>query len=122
MLWPRGRVIREQNLHLYNKFSSLIKPDRLIIEHVIPKELNTISIDNDDNYDWKSKAWEHLEKDGIVIISCKIDQKYKIADALNYFAVNPIKLSYLSVFAKISSVVQNTENINIEIEVMESLQ
>ena len=45
MLWPRGRVIREQNLHLYNKFSSLIKPDRLIIEHVIPKELNTISID-----------------------------------------------------------------------------
>lgn len=118
LLWPKGREVRQPYLSIYNPFHKLPIPDRYLISDYFKNEINIVNILNDDN--WKEEALKALSESGQVRLILPIEEKYKIKDAFNFLMTNPVENDYLIVYPSIKSIKNDSENIEINLEIMES--
>lgn len=119
MLWPRGSINRRQGMDLYNPFSDLPDAEPLLVTENLTNQAETISVDS---ADWKVRAINALSRSGIVTLAGETKDSRQLAEAVNFFAVNPIPSEYLSVFARLEAVRRTGNIIEVDLELAEVAQ
>lgn len=115
LLWRRGREVSRVGLESYNPFNKLLPSERLLVSSYLIKETDVIDISDTD---WKELAIEKLASWGIVTLSVGLKDKSLLADALRFFAVNPIESAYLSIYARVAGFrnIENSVEVDLELE------
>ena len=118
LLWNRGSDARKAGLGSYNPFSSLPDVEPLLVTGYLTQHAEQLSLDKDD---WRELALNQLAKNGSVTLRCPLQEGNRLAEALRFFATNPVESDYLSVFARIYALRRVHDNFEAEIEVEEVL-
>lgn len=118
LLWRRGREVRRIGLEPYNPFAALAAAERLLVSAYLPRPQDPIAVDAPD---WCETALAQLSAAGIVTLSARSSQRQALADALQFFAVNPVESEYLSVYARVAAYRQIEDRVEVDLEVEEVL-
>jgi len=118
LLWRRGREVRRIGLEPYNPFADLAAAERLLVSAYLPRAQEPIPVDDPD---WRETALARLGTSGIVTLTAQSHQRPVLADALQFFAVNPVDSEYLSVYARVAAYRQIENRVEIDLEVEEVL-
>ncbi|WP_264177863.1 protein DpdJ, partial [Methylophaga pinxianii] len=115
LLWRRGREVSRVGLEPYNPFNKLIPSERLLVSSYLLKQTDVIYISDSD---WKELAIERLSSWGTVSLCVSLKDKSLLADALRFFAVNPIESAYLSIYARVAGFrnIENSVVVDLELE------
>ena len=116
LLWSKGREIRLEALETYNPFSNLPSPERFLAFHYIKDCSNLISLTSKS---WREDARMSLIKTGKAILSSNIKDGKIRASAFNFFAIEPIEVDYLVLYARLARVERVKDMIEIEFEIVE---
>jgi hypothetical protein len=118
LLWRRGREVRRIGLEPYNPFADLAAAERLLVSAYLPPALDPIAIDDQN---WREVALARLATSGIVTLTAESHRRPELADALQFFAVNPVEAEYLSVYARVAAFRQIQGRVEVDLEVEEVL-
>jgi len=118
LLWRRGREVRRIGLEPYNPFTELATTERLLVSAYLPRAQDPISVDD---ADWRETALDQLAATGIATLSARCARRQPLADALQFFAVNPVESEYLSVYARVAAYRQIEDRVEVDLEVEEVL-
>lgn len=118
LLWPRGAPVRQVALSLYSPFATMPATEALLVRSMLatPREIVDIT-----SPDWSAQSLERLATLGVVTLSCDYHATSALADALNFFATNPVQSDYLSAFARIQALRREGERIFADLDVAEAL-
>jgi hypothetical protein len=119
MLWPRGGLIRNQGLDLYSPFNEMPEPERLLLSTLLTNQAVKVSVAKKD---WQQPALEALSNAGIVTLVCPTSDRAQLADALNFFATNPVQSDYISVFARLDAMRRVDDIFEADFELAEASQ
>lgn len=118
LLWRRSREVRRIGLEPYNPFSDLAPAERLLVSAYLPPTQEPIPIDE---ANWRETALSRLGSSGIATLSARLTNGQGLADALHFFAVNPVESGYLSVYARVAAYRRIEDRVEIDLEVEEVL-
>jgi hypothetical protein len=118
LLWRRGREVRRIGLEPYNPFSELAAAERLLVLAYLPRAQDPIAVDDPN---WREAALARLASSGILTLSVHLTRRQALADALQFFAVNPVESEYLSVYARVAAYRQIEDRVEVDLEVEEVL-
>lgn len=118
LLWRRGREVRRVGLEPYNPFCELPAAERLLVSAYLPSTQEPISLDE---HNWRESALTRLASSGIATLSARATQRRELANALQFFAVNPVESNYLSVYASVAAYRQVEDLVEVDLEVEEVL-
>jgi hypothetical protein len=118
LLWRRGREVRRIGLEPYNPFCSLDSAERLLVSAHLPTARTSISVED---LNWREPALNRLSSFGLVTLRCALKEKQSLADALRFFAVNPVESQYLSVYARVTAFKNLEDHVEVDLEVAEVL-
>jgi hypothetical protein len=118
LLWRRGRETRRIGLETYNPFAELATAERLLVSAHLPRAQDPIAVDV---AGWRETALARLAASGIATLSAPSAQRQMLADALQFFAVNPVESGYLSVYARVAAYRQIEDRVEADLEVEEVL-
>lgn len=118
LLWRRGREVRRIGLEPYNPFSDLAPAERLLVSAYLPLTKESIPIQESD---WRETALARLASSGTATLSARLEHCHDLADALQFFAVNPVESEYLSVYARVAAYRRLEDSVEIDLEVEEVL-
>jgi superfamily II DNA or RNA helicase len=118
LLWRRGREVRRIGLEPYNPFAELAFAERLLVSAHLPRREDPIAVDV---ADWREEALSRLAASGIATISASSLERKALANALQFFAVNPVESEYLSVYARVAAYRQIEDRVEVDLEVEEVL-
>lgn len=116
LLWRRGREVRRIGLEPYNPFCSLDPAERLLVSAHLPYVRSSISVEDPN---WRECALGQLSSNGIVTLQCDLNRQHLLADALRFFAVNPVESEYLSVYARVAAYRNRANQVEADLEVEE---
>lgn len=119
LLWPRGRLIRQNHLQLRNEFQEFPPVERLIMEDLLSDERTVVPVCSSD---WWSKTEFGLSKGELITLLCPITSPEKMSEALNYLITNSIDSSYLRSYARLQGVGIVDGMIQAHIELVEAPQ
>ena len=118
LLWRRGREIRRIGLEPYNPFCQLAAAERLLVSACLPRAQDSIKVDDPN---WREAALARLSSSGLATLKADSVHRHILADALQFFAVNPVEFEYLSVYARVSAYRRVESDIEVDLEVEEVL-
>lgn len=118
LLWRRGREVRRIGLEPYNPFAELATAERLLVSACLPPTLAPIPVDAPG---WREAALARLAATGIATLAAQSASRRALADALQFFAVNPVESEYLSVYARVAAYRQIDDRVEVDLEVEEVL-
>ena len=118
LLWHRGREVRRIGLEPYNPFSELAATERLLVSAFLPHAQESIPVDNPN---WREATLTQLASSGIVTLSTPTTMRQALAEALLFFAVNPVESEYLSIYARVTAYRQVEDRVEVDLEVEEVL-
>lgn len=118
LLWRRGREVRRIGLEPYNPFFSLDSAERLLVSTHLPNFRSSIDVEEPN---WIECAFKELSSSGLVTLRCPLKGRHQLADALRFFAVNPVESDYLSVYAKAVAFRNLEDRVEVDLEVQEVL-
>ena len=72
--------------------------------------------------DWKKDALEELETKKQITLKFNVNDKDLIQEFLNFIIVNPVQDDYLSVYARLVSIVKVENDFELTTEIAEILQ
>ena len=72
--------------------------------------------------DWKKEALEELETKKQITLKFNVNDKDLIQEFLNFIIVNPVQDDYLSVYARLVSIVKIENEFELTTEIAEILQ
>ena len=113
MFWPRGRLARENGIQLFNEFTQLPDPERLLFTNLDRKVPEIVQSSSDI---WMEEVTRILLKDGSVIIECPLREQDTLSGVINRLAVEPIEVSYLKSFVRITELDRSEEVIRARLE------
>ncbi len=116
MFWPRGRLARESGIQLYSEFSQLPEPERLLfanIDRLVPGTVKSSS------ENWLEEVTGYLLKDGSAVVECPLQELETLSGIVNRLAVEPIEVSYLKSFVRITELEQSDKVIRAKFELPE---
>ena len=118
LLWRRGREVRRIGLEPYNPFADLAAAERLLVSAYLPPAPDPVAVDDPN---WREVALARLAASGITTLTAQSHQRSALADALQFFAVNPVESEYLSVYARVAAYRQVQDHVEVDLEVEEVL-
>ena len=118
LLWARGAPIRQAGLELRSRFTEMPKPEPLLLRGLVFETVPTIDL-LDDN--WTAQCLDTLASNGLVHLTCPINEPSRISEAMAFLAVNPVDTGYLSVFARATAVKRANDLLLLEVEVAEAV-
>jgi hypothetical protein len=118
LLWRRGREVRRIGLEPYNPYTGLAVAERLLVSPYLPTALHPVAVDDPN---WREVALARLASSGITTLTAHSHQRPALADALRFFAVNPVESEYLSVFARVAAYRHVQDHVEVDLEVEEVL-
>ena len=118
LLWNRGSDVRKAGLGSYNPFDSLPDAEPLLVTSYLGQHAEQLSLDEDD---WQELALNQLAKSGSVTLVCPLHEGKRLAEALRFFATNPVESDYLSVYARIYALRRVHDYFEADIEIEEVL-
>lgn len=116
LLWRRGREVRRIGLEPYNPFAELPATERLLVLAVLPRARESIAVDEPK---WREVALDQLGSLGIVTLAIDSARRHLLAEALQFFAVNPVESEYLSVYARVAAYRRIGDQVEVDLEVEE---
>ncbi|MDC0189758.1 protein DpdJ [Rhodospirillales bacterium] len=116
VFWPRGRLVRESSLKLYNEFVELPDPERLLFANLSRVNPKTVQCSSQD---WLEETKLVLQEEGTVIVESSVKEQKDLSKAINQLAVEPIEVSYLKSFARIIELDRSEEVIRARFELPE---
>ena len=93
--------MRRSGLSHYNPFAPSPDPERLLVTEFLAEGAQRVSLEE---VDWRPAALSRLAEAGAATLVCPTARAGRLAEALNFFATNPVQSDYLSVFARINAV------------------
>ena len=118
LLWRRGREVRRIGLEPYNPYCELATAERLLVSAYLPRAGDSITVDDPN---WREVALARLASSGIATLRADSAHRRTLADALQFFAVNPVESEYLSVYARVAAYRRIEGHIEVDLEVEEVL-
>ena len=118
LLWRRGREVRRIGLEPYNPFGELAAAERLLVSQFLTRTQESILVDNPG---WREVALAQLASSGVVTLRASFTVRQALAEAINFFAVNPVESDYLSVYARMAAFRQSEDFVEIDLEIEELL-
>lgn len=118
LLWRRGREVRRIGLEPYNPFYSIDPTERLLVSAHLISDRAPISVEDPN---WRESSLERLSSSGIATLRCSLREKQLLADALRFFAVNPVESNYLSVYARVAAFRNLEAHVEVDLEIEEVL-
>jgi hypothetical protein len=114
LLWPRSARVRRGALDLYNPYTRLPDPERLLLAEYLHEGTARVMLSEER---WQELALGRLAEFGRVTLICPTERAGHLADALNFLATNPVISDYLSVFARLGTLrrVQDTYEADVEL-------
>lgn len=119
LLWPRGRVVRQANINLYNPFSEFAHSERLLVNDRLLRSSATIDVTQGA---WQEEYLKKLQGCGGVKLCCGHSEKTVLKDVINFIMTNPVEDDYLLLYPRLRSVRQKERQIEIEVELAEAIQ
>ncbi|MBV9510099.1 MAG: hypothetical protein JO303_07450, partial [Caulobacteraceae bacterium] len=119
LLWPRGATARRTALGLYNPFVELPEAERLLVAGHLAQPGLHVALDVEG---WRQAALQALAAGGTVTLVCPVAPAGLLADALTFFATNPVQSDYLVVYARIESLRRVDERYEANLEIAEAGQ
>jgi hypothetical protein len=116
LLWPRGARVRRGALDLYNSYSRLPDPERLLLAEYLQEGTARIQLSEQR---WQELVLERLSESGTVTLVCPTGRADLIAAAFNFLATNPVVSEYLSVFARLGTLRRAGDTYEADVEVAE---
>jgi len=120
LLWSRGYIVRNQHLEKYNPYQNFLKPERMLFSTLLLKQKDFFLVIREN--DWKKNALEELEKKKQITLKFNANDKDLIQEFLNFITVNPVQDDYLSVYARLVSIVKVENDFELTSEIAEILQ
>lgn len=118
LLWRRGREVRRIGLEPYNPFSDLAPAERLLVSAYLTPTHAPIPIEEPG---WRETALARLASSGVATLRARLACCQELADAIQFFVVNPVESGYLSVYARVVAYRLIEERAEIDLEVAEIL-
>lgn len=118
LLWRRGREIRRIGLEPSNSFCPLPAAERLLVSEYLSGEIEDISVEAPD---WRERTFTQLALAGIATLSAPLARRQALAEALRFFAVNPVEVDYLLVYARLAALRRIEDRVEADLEVEEVL-
>ncbi|TAK84801.1 MAG: DEAD/DEAH box helicase [Betaproteobacteria bacterium] len=119
LLWPRGRVVRQSALQLWNAFVELPPIERLLVADTMTDDRIRISVEDKD---WFAKAAHALGDGALVTLTCSEAQRDRLGDTLSILITNPIDVGYLRAYARLQGLRRSMDVLEADIEVVEAVQ
>jgi hypothetical protein len=119
LLWPRGAQVRQSGLGLYSPFVDLPAPEPLLVNAYLDPSHEPVRLDDEQ---WREKCLARLAEIGAASLICEAEDAWRLPDALNFLATNPVQTNYLSVFARIQAVRRERDKLIADVDVPEALQ
>jgi len=120
LLWSRGSIIRNQHLEKYSPYQKFVDPERLLFSNLVSQNKAHLNVNIEE--DWKQEAIKELETKGQVLLKFNEADKNLIQIFLNFITVNPIQNDYLSVYARLVSIIKIQNSYEVTCEIAEVLQ
>ena len=98
MFWPRGRLVRQSSLGLYNEFLELPEPERLLFANQKKTTVKTVRVPDEN---WVANITDILQEHGTVTIEAASSDQEDLSKTINELIVRPIEVSYLKLFVNI---------------------
>jgi hypothetical protein len=119
LLWPRGAVVRAQNLKSWNPFTEDVYADRLLLHAIVPHDPTTISVLQTN---WRDDVEAALREHGRVALSAPLDQADQLRDATLALATTPIATDSVTIFPRVRRYFRRIGTAAILLDLPEALQ
>jgi len=119
LLWPRGAVVRAQNLKSYNAFTEDGYADRLLLHAIVPHDPTTVSVLQTH---WRDDVEAALREHGRVALSAPLDQADQLRDATLALATTPIATDSVTIFPRVRRYFRRIGTAAILLDLPEALQ
>jgi hypothetical protein len=116
LLWPRSARVRRGALDLYNPYTRLPDPERLLLAEYLHEGTARVMLSEER---WQGRALGRLAEFGTVTLICPAERAGHLADALNFLATNPVISEYLSVFARLGTLRRVRDTYEADVELAE---
>ena len=120
LLWSRGSTVRNQHLEKYNPYQNYMFPERKLFSSLLSQQKDIFLVAREG--EWKKNAMEALENNKQITLKFKDNDKDLIQEFLNFIIVNPVQDDYLSVYARLVSIIKIEKDFELTVEIAEILQ
>ena len=120
LLWSRGYIIRNSHLEKYNPYQNFLLPERMLFSVILSQQKDAFLVRREN--DWKKSALQELEIKKQITLKFDVNDKDLIQEFLNFITVNPVQDDYLSVYARLVSIVKVENEFELTTEIAEILQ
>ncbi|MGF6923884.1 protein DpdJ [Paraburkholderia sp. 40] len=104
LLWPRGSLVRQQRLSIYNPFCSLPKTERLLVADSIPEWDVRIDVTQPE---WVQHCQSVLAERGFATLTCPRGQEERLQTAFHALMLNPVDAGSLHVYPALVAIRQS---------------
>jgi hypothetical protein len=119
LLWPRGPVIREASVRLYNPFGTVrAAPERLLLDALLAPTEPAIDTQGSD---WESAFNDSLTKRSVATLALELTDFSKIAHVVRRAILEPISLEYMNVYPVLTRVVRHEGSLRMRFELSHPL-
>jgi hypothetical protein len=119
LLWPRGASVRQAALALYSPFATLPATETLLARAVLDVEGEIVDIASPT---WQDESLARLADAGAVTLRAPAYATAAMAQAINFFATNPVQSDYLSVYARVDGLRREGDQLLADLNIAEALQ
>ena len=95
-------------------------PERLLFSSILSENNEVVVVTREK--DWKKEALEQLELKKQITLKFNLNDKDLIQEFLNFLIVNPVQDDYLSVYARLVSIIKVENYFELTTEIAEMLQ
>jgi len=117
--WPRGASVRQAALALYSPFATLPATEALLARAVLDVEDDIVEIASPT---WQEESLARLADAGAVTLRAPANATAAMAQAINFFATNPVQSDYLSVYARVEGLRREGDVLFADLDIAEALQ
>jgi hypothetical protein len=116
LLWPRGSLVRQQRLSIYNPFCSLPRTERLLVADSIPEWDVRIDVAQPE---WQQHCESVLAERGFATLTCAKGKEERLQAAFHALMLNPVDAGSLHVYPALVAMRQSISAIEADIRLPE---
>ena len=116
LLWPRGSLIRQKRLSIYNPFCSLPRTERLLVADSIPEWDIRIDVTQPE---WQQHCESVLAERGLATLTCPRGHEERLQTAFHALMLNPVDAGSLHIFPALVAIRQSIAAMEADIRLPE---
>jgi hypothetical protein len=116
LLWPRGSLIRQQRLSIYNPFCSLPRTERLLVADSIPEWDVRIDVTQPE---WQQHCESVLAERGLATLTCPRGYEERLQTAFHALMLNPVDAGSLHIYPALVAIRQSISAMEADIRLPE---